>query len=58
MLKFLGYLKPNKEIMDSIAPEIRIRLPMMKNIRSLNPSNSAAIISYEAWRQKGFSGGR
>ena len=45
------------EVMDSIAPEMRIRLPMMENNRSLNLSNSVAIISYEAWRQHGFAGG-
>ena len=35
----------------------RIRLPMMPNNRSLNLSNTAAIIVYEAWRQCGFAGG-
>jgi tRNA (cytidine/uridine-2'-O-)-methyltransferase len=30
---------------------------MMPNNRSLNLSNAVAIISYEAWRQQGFSGG-
>jgi tRNA (cytidine/uridine-2'-O-)-methyltransferase len=47
----------SKDVMDSITPEMRIRLPMMENNRSLNLSNSVAIISYEAWRQKGFAGG-
>jgi len=45
------------EVMDSIAPELRIRLPMMADNRSLNLSNAVAIISYEAWRQNGFVGG-
>ena len=35
----------------------RIRLPMMPNNRSLNLSNTTAIIVYEAWRQCGFAGG-
>lgn len=35
----------------------RIRLPMMPNNRSLNLSNTAAIIVYEAWRQIGFKDG-
>jgi tRNA (cytidine/uridine-2'-O-)-methyltransferase len=35
----------------------RIRLPMMPNNRSLNLSNTAAIIVYEAWRQIDFAGG-
>ena len=36
----------------------RIRIPMQTNSRSLNLSNSVAIISYEAWRQLGFEGGQ
>lgn len=31
-----------------------IRIPMMAESRSLNLSNSVAIILYEAWRQLGF----
>lgn len=31
-----------------------IRIPMLPNIRSLNLSNSAAIVAYEALRQQGF----
>lgn len=45
------------EIRESFAISQRIRLPMMPNNRSLNLSNSAAIIVYEAWRQCGFEGG-
>ncbi len=41
-------------VMDSIEPSRRLRIPMMPNNRSLNLSNAAAIISYEAWRQLGF----
>jgi tRNA (cytidine/uridine-2'-O-)-methyltransferase len=44
-------------ILNGIAPEFRLRIPMMPNNRSLNLSNAAAIISYEAWRQQGFDGG-
>lgn len=32
-----------------------IRIPMNKNIRSLNLANAVAIILYEAFRQNGFS---
>ena len=36
----------------------RLRLPMIPGVRSLNLSNSAAIVVYEAWRQLGFPGSR
>jgi tRNA (cytidine/uridine-2'-O-)-methyltransferase len=45
------------EILETFAPERRIRLPMLPHSRSLNLSNSAAIMVYEAWRQNGFAGG-
>ncbi len=35
----------------------RLRIPMLPGIRSLNLANSAAIATYEAWRQLGFAGG-
>jgi len=44
------------EVMQSIEPDLRVRIPMQKNNRSLNLSNSVAIISYEAWRQIDFKG--
>ena len=34
----------------------RLRIPMVPGRRSLNLSNSAAVASYEAWRQHGFPG--
>jgi len=39
------------------APEQRVRLPMLPESRSLNLSNSVAVILYEAWRQIDFKGG-
>jgi len=36
--------------------EDTIRIPMLENQRSLNLSNSAAIVLYEALRQLGFPG--
>lgn len=35
----------------------RIRLPMRPDNRSLNLSNTVAVVVYEAWRQNGFAGG-
>ena len=34
-----------------------LRVPMRKQNRSLNLSNTAAVVLYEAWRQLGFPGG-
>jgi len=45
------------EVLNSIASENRLRIPMKPGNRSLNLSNAVAIISYEAWRQCGFVGG-
>lgn len=35
----------------------RVRLPMLPARRSLNLSNTVAIVAYEAWRQLDFAGG-
>ena len=35
-------------------PETAVRIPMGEGIRSLNLSNSAAIVLYEALRQQDF----
>ena len=34
----------------------RVRIPMLAGRRSLNLSNAAAVVVYEAWRQQGFDG--
>ena len=46
-----------KEIRNEFTPEHRLRLPMLPESRSLNLSNSTAVLLYEAWRQVGFNGG-
>lgn len=46
-----------QEVLEGFLPEQRIRLPMLPHSRSLNLSNSAAVIVYEAWRQNDFAGG-
>jgi len=45
------------EILAQFAAGQVIRLPMIAGNRSLNLSNAAAIVLYEAWRQLGFPGG-
>ncbi|MDR1076202.1 MAG: tRNA (cytidine(34)-2'-O)-methyltransferase [Xanthomonadaceae bacterium] len=45
-------------VLASIAPEHRLRLPMRPGNRSLNLSNSVAVVVFEAWRQSGFAGGQ
>ena len=44
-------------VRESVPVEQRLRLPMRANSRSLNLSNAAAVLVYEAWRQLGFDGG-
>ena len=45
------------DVLHSLPPEQRLRLPMQTGNRSLNLSNAAAVVVYEAWRQLGFAGG-
>lgn len=35
----------------------RLRLPMREGQRSLNLSNTVAVVVFEAWRQQGYAGG-
>jgi len=44
-------------MLEEFAPTHRLRLPMLAARRSLNLSNTVAIVAYEAWRQLGFEGG-
>jgi tRNA (cytidine/uridine-2'-O-)-methyltransferase len=41
-------------LLESFSEDRRLRLPMQPNSRSLNLSNAAAVVIYEAWRQVGF----
>jgi len=45
-------------VLEEFALERRLRLPMHPGNRSLNLSNSVAVVVYEAWRQLGFPGGK
>ena len=44
-------------MLDELPAAQRLRMPMREESRSLNLSNAAAVIVYEAWRQLGFEGG-
>ncbi len=41
---------------DALPPEHILRVPMQAQSRSLNLSNTVALIVYEAWRQLDFDG--
>jgi tRNA (cytidine/uridine-2'-O-)-methyltransferase len=43
-------------ILENLPPERLLRIPMRAGNRSLNLSNAAAVVIYEAWRQGGFPG--
>ncbi|UJF19413.1 tRNA (cytidine(34)-2'-O)-methyltransferase [Vibrio sp. SS-MA-C1-2] len=43
------------DVIESLPMEQRVRIPMIPSSRSLNLSNSVAVIAYEAWRQLGFN---
>ena len=42
------------EIRQSIGEEQCLRIPMREGSRSMNLSNAAAVVVYEAWRQLGY----
>ncbi|WDE12277.1 tRNA (uridine(34)/cytosine(34)/5-carboxymethylaminomethyluridine(34)-2'-O)-methyltransferase TrmL [Thalassomonas haliotis] len=44
-----------EEVRAQIPDQDKIRIPMLQDSRSMNLSNAAAVIVYEAWRQLGFT---
>jgi len=46
------------EVLGLMDHDRKLRIPMLPNSRSLNLSNAASIVVYEAWRQLGFKAGR
>lgn len=46
-----------QDVLAGLPPAQVLRLPMRPHNRSLNLSNAAAVVLYEAWRQAGFTGG-
>ena len=47
----LGQAVLSSEWLDAV-----LTIPMRPGVRSLNLSNSVAVVTYEAWRQQGFVG--
>jgi len=45
------------DLLASMNPEQVLRIPMQPESRSLNLSNAAALVLYEAWRQHSFGSG-
>jgi len=43
-----------EEVRIQIPDKDKIRIPMLKESRSMNLSNATAVIVYDAWRQLGF----
>lgn len=43
-----------EDVRAQIPDKDKIRIPMLKESRSMNLSNAAAVIVYDAWRQLGF----
>ncbi|WP_116811229.1 tRNA (cytidine(34)-2'-O)-methyltransferase [Steroidobacter cummioxidans] len=46
-----------QDLLETCPIEQRLTIPMRAGNRSLNLSNAAAVIVYEAWRQLGFTAG-
>lgn len=44
------------DVLESLPPTQRLRLPMRPDNRSLNLSNAVAVVVFEAWRQHGYAG--
>lgn len=45
------------EILESLPASQKLRLPMTEGSRSMNLSNTVAVMLFEAWRQNGFAQG-
>lgn len=43
------------DILDALATEQKLRIPMRAESRSMNLSNAVSVFVYEAWRQLDFS---
>lgn len=45
-----------QSLLDGVAEERRLHIPMQPGNRSLNLSNAVAVVLFEAWRQQEFEG--
>lgn len=45
------------EILDTLPAGQKLRLPMLPDSRSMNLSNTVAVMLFEAWRQNDYRGG-
>lgn len=45
------------QVLDTLPPDQRLRIPMRPGNRSLNLSNAVAVLVYEVWRQQSFHEG-
>ncbi len=45
-----------QSLLDTLPAGQRLRVPMQPRNRSLNLSNTVAVVVFEAWRQHGFNG--
>jgi tRNA (cytidine/uridine-2'-O-)-methyltransferase len=45
-----------ESVLDRVGPESSLFIPMRAASRSINLSNSVALVAFEAWRQLGFAG--
>lgn len=46
------------EIIESLPPAQRVRIPMLPDSRSMNLSNAVSVFVYESWRQLGYEQAR
>jgi tRNA (cytidine/uridine-2'-O-)-methyltransferase len=47
----------SEEVLSDPHVTARVKIPMIPGRRSLNITNAASVVVYEAWRQYGFAGG-
>lgn len=45
------------DVLTALDPKMKLYLPMQTTSRSLNLSNTVAVVLFEAWKQLNFSGG-